>query len=168
MYLYPGVHYTAFRVCNGWLEQKDGIFDPATDTNCPALTDDAEFPAYTTKPQWSPLLPNVEDLQFAYIFADGTVWNGPAGTLSAATSAPGGVPVAVGSASPPQYDVLHVIGVRVTVTARSTTQVTVGGGKISTRRPVAEDHDPGAVVVDTYYRSLITSIAMLRNRASGF
>lgn len=168
MYLYPGVHFAAFRVCRGWLEQKDGLFDPAADTNCPALPDDADFPAYEAKTSWSPLLPNIEDVQFAYIFADGTVWNSPAGTLSGATGAPGGVPVAVGSANPPLYDVLHVIGVRVTVTARSTTRVTVGGGKIERRRPVAEDHDPGAVLVDTFFRSQITEVAMLRNRASGY
>jgi hypothetical protein len=46
--------------------------------------------------------------------------------------------------------------------------VTVGGGRIAMQRPVAEDHDPGAVVRDTYYRSQISSVAMLRNRASGY
>lgn len=172
MYLYAGVHYAAFRVCNGWLEQKDGIFDPATDTNCPVLAPGAEFPAYTTKDKWSPLLPNVEDLQFAYIFTDGTVWNSPAGTLSAATggvSPPvAGVPVAVAGANPPRFDVLHVIGVRVTVTARSSTPVIIGGGKIAEPQPVAEDHDPGLVLRDTYYRAQISSVAMLRNRASGY
>ena len=77
--LVVGLQYAALRVCDGWLEQKVGIFNPATDANCPALAAGAAFPPYVTKAGWSPLLPNVEDLQFAYVFADGTVGNGPGG-----------------------------------------------------------------------------------------
>ena len=184
MYLYPGVHYTTFRVCNGWLEQKNGIFDPTVDTNCPALGGDAEFPAtYASYPgsgtwpgaDWSPLLPNIEDLQFAYMFADGTVENGPTSSLGASPdpvrAAPGGVPVMMGPATGSSVDALRVLGVRVTVTARSSTRPMVGAGKIEMRRPASEDHDPANDVpvhpTDTYFRSQLSVIAMLRNRALG-
>ena len=173
-----GVQYTSFRVCNGWLEQKAGIFLPAVDNNCPALAAGAPFPPYVTKNGWSPLLPNVEDLQVAYIFGNapagtlpgnGTVANGPAGTMATAA----GVPVAVGGSPPTNaLDVLNVTAVRVTVTARSTSEATIhgvaGGGKISAPQPAAEDHSPSVALTDTYYRSQITSLALLRNRVVGY
>ena len=65
--LVVGSQFTALRVCNGWLEQKNGTFDPAADANCPALAaGTVEFPDYVIKTGWSPLLPNVEDFQVAY------------------------------------------------------------------------------------------------------
>ncbi len=159
-----GVQYSAYRVCDGWLEQKAGVFNPATDNNCPTLAAGAPFPAYVTKPGWTPLLPNVEDLQFAYVFGSGAVWNGPAGTMPTAL----GVPVQVGGASPPPLDAENVTAIRVTVVARSSSPVTIGGGKTPEPRPVVEDHDPGVTLADTYYRSVISTTAMLRNRLAGF
>jgi len=174
LYLFVNVRFAALRVCDGWLEQKNGIFDPSVDANCPAMAAGAAFPPYVTKPNWSPLLPNVEDLQFAYIEAlHGAIWNGsPGGTIPPPNLA--GVPVAVGGANPPTYDSTLVIAVRITVTARSSTPVTVGGGKIPAPPPVAEDSDPadyyplGAAVADTYYRSQLSSLALLRNRLAGY
>ncbi len=158
--LVVGLHYTALRVCNGWLEQKSTIFDPAVDNNCPALAAGAPFPPYTTKAGWSPLLPNVEDLQFAYLFDSGAVANGPSGTMAT----PAGVPVMTGFPLN-QWDIQRVIGIRVTVTARSTTPV-FGGGKTPMPQPVSEDHDPAAAP-DTYFHFPLSSTCLLRNRLAG-
>ncbi len=160
--LIVGLQYAALRVCDGWLEQKVGIFNPATDNNCPALAAGAAFPPYVTKAGWSPLLPNVEDLQFAYLFDAGTVGNGPAGAMTTAANVPimGGTPL-------DQWDVRRVIGLRITVTARSSAPV-IGGGKAFMRRPAAEDHDPGAIAPDTYFRYQLSSTSLLRNRDAGF
>ena len=160
--LIVGLQYASLRVCDGWLEQKVGIFNPATDNDCPALAAGAAFPPYQTKAGWSPLLPNVEDLQFAYLFDAGTVGNGPAGAMTTAAN----VPIMGGTPLDPS-DVRRVIGVRVTVTARSSTPV-FGGGKALMRQPAAEDHDPGAVSPDTYFRYQLSSTSLLRNRDAGF
>jgi hypothetical protein len=167
--LFVNVRFTAFRVCDGWLEQKDGIFDPSTDANCPTMSAGATFPPYVTKANWSPLLPNVEDLQFAYIFYDGSVWNG---WLGGTIPVGAGVPIAIGTtgnAPPPTYDSTGVTAIRITVTARASSSVTVGGGKTPAPPPVAEDHDPGvAATADTYYRAQLSSLALLRNRLAGY
>jgi prepilin-type N-terminal cleavage/methylation domain-containing protein len=170
--LIVGLQYVALRVCNGWLEQKVGIFNPATDNNCPALAAGAPFPTFaemvaaSPQPGWSPLLPNVEDLQFAYIYPDGTlpngpVANGPAGTMTTAAGVPvsGGTPI-------PALDIRRVIGIRVTITARSSTPV-IGGGKTPMPPPAAEDHTP-AGAADAYFRFEVSSTCLLRNRDAGF
>ena len=164
--LWAGLQYISLRVCNGWLEQKVGIFNPATDNNCPALAAGAPFPAYVTKPGWSPLLPNVEDLQFAYIFPDGTlpngpIANGPAGTMTT----PAGVPVSGGDPIP-ALDIRRIIGMRVTITARSSTPV-IGGGKTPMPPPAAEDHTPTGAA-DAYYHFEASSTCLLRNRDAGY
>ncbi len=158
-----GVQYSAFRVCQGWLEQKAGVFNPATDNNCPALAAGAPFPAYVTKTGWTPLLPNVEDLQIAYVFGNGTVANGPGGTMPTG----GGVPISTQNTGN-TWDVVNVTGLRVTITARSTTQVTIGGGKVSAPQPSAEDHNPSVALTDLYYRSQVSAMALLRNRLAGY
>ncbi|HQT94436.1 MAG TPA: hypothetical protein PK435_07385 [Thermoanaerobaculaceae bacterium] len=160
--LIVGLQYASLRVCDGWLEQKVGIFNPATDDNCPGLAAGAAFPPYVIKAGWSPLLPNVEDLQFAYLFDAGTVGNGPAGAMTTAAHVPimGGTPL-------DPWDIRRVIGIRVTVTARSSSPV-FGGGKALMRQPAAEDHDPGAISPDTYFRYQLSSTSLLRNRDAGF
>ncbi|HVN77136.1 MAG TPA: prepilin-type N-terminal cleavage/methylation domain-containing protein [Thermoanaerobaculaceae bacterium] len=163
--LFVSVRFAAFRVCDGWLEQKDGLFDPTADANCPALAAGADFPPYVTKPNWTPLLPNVEDLQFSYLFFDGSIWNGrPGGTIPIGA----GVPIAVGGATPPAYDWTEVIAIRVSVTGRSSQAMILGGGKIPAPPPVVEDHDPGVAQTDTYYRSQLSAVALLRNRLAGY
>jgi len=163
--LVVGSHFTTLRVCNGWLEQKDGTFDPVADANCPALAaGTVEFPAYVTKAGWSPLLPNVEDLQIAYIFNNGETWNGPGGTLSAGQGCGDGVPsFNADPATINPYDARSVLGLRITVATRSSTPVR-GEGKIAVRQPAAEDHDPTTAPDDTYYRYQASVITMLRNR----
>lgn len=160
--LVVGLQYAALRVCDGWLEQKAGVFNSATDNDCPALAAGAAFPPYQTKADWSPLLPNVEDLQFAYLFDAGTVGNGPAGAMTTAAH----VPIMGGTPLDPS-DVRRVIGIRITVTARSSTPV-YGGGKALMLQPPAEDHTPGALSPDTYFRYQLSSTSLLRNRDAGF
>jgi prepilin-type N-terminal cleavage/methylation domain-containing protein len=168
--LVVGSRFATLRVCNGWLEQKNGVFDPTADANCDPLTaGKTEFPAYVTKAGWSPLLPNVEDFQVAYVFRDGSVWNRFGGTLTAAQGCSDGVPssnTAVGT--PAQFDVRNVVALRVTVTARSSTPVSpTGVGKAALAPPAAEDHDTSGLAKDTYYRYQLSTTVMLRNRTSG-
>lgn len=165
--LVAGTQFTTLRVCRGWLEQKTGSpFDPAADANCDALPAGAEFPAWEAKAGWSPLLPNVEDLQIAYLYLNGEVWNSPARTLSGTEGCTDGVPLATSDAATNVYDVSNVVGFRITVTARSSVAV-VGGGKQPQPPPSAEDHDTTAAPADTYFRYQVSSTVLLRNRAAG-
>ena len=140
--------------------------NPEARSLVPALAAGAPLPAYVTKPGWSPLLPNVEDLQFAYIFPDGTlpngpIANGPAGTMTT----PAAVPVSGGDPIP-ALDIRRIIGMRVTITARSSTPV-IGGGKTPTPPPAAEDHTPTGAA-DSYYHFEASSTCLLRNRDAGY
>jgi type II secretory pathway pseudopilin PulG len=168
--LVVGSHFEALRVCNGWLEQKNSTFDPVADANCPALAAGADFPQqppHDPSTGWSALLPNVEDFQVAYVFNNGETWNGPGGTLSAAQGCTNGVPsfnAAPATVNP--YDARSVLGLRITITARSSTPVR-GEGKMAFRQPVAEDHDPTTATNDTYYRFQASVVTMLRNRTAG-
>jgi prepilin-type N-terminal cleavage/methylation domain-containing protein len=173
--LVVGSRFATLRVCNGWLEQKNGVFDPTADANCRPLSAGAEFPTFeemvvhSPQPGWSPLLPNVEDFQVAYLFRDGSVWNRVAGTLTAAQGCSDGVPssnAAIGN--PTQFDVRNVVALRITVTARSSTPVSpTGEGKMALGPPSAEDHDTTGMARDTYYRYQLSTTVMLRNRTSG-
>jgi Tfp pilus assembly protein PilV len=162
--LFAGVHYASLRVCNGWLEQKDGLFDPRVDNNCTM--------ASTTWNQapWTPVIPNVEDLQFAYVYNDGSIWNDSAQTLSGgaanyvpAQAGPGGTPGA--------RDIVNVIGIRITVTGRSASQFSLESARF--RKPPAENnpHDgtinSSDLTPDEYYRFQASALAMLRGRTAG-
>jgi prepilin-type N-terminal cleavage/methylation domain-containing protein len=165
--LIVGSRFTTLRVCNGWLEQKNETFDPAADANCGALPGGTvEFPDYVVKAGWSPLLPNVEDFQISYSYRNGETWNRPGATLSATQGCNNGVPsldANPGTVNP--FDARSVIGIRVTITARSSTPVRLGG-KMEFRQPAAEDHDPTTAPNDTYYRYQVSALAMLRNRTT--
>ncbi len=159
-----GSRFSTLRVCNGWLEQKDGLFDRVNDATCrPLAAGTVDFPPYAANAGWSPLLPNVEDLQVAYVFADGTMGNGPSGAMVTTDGVPtsnGNSPV---SGTP---DIVNVRGVRITVTGRSSTQVQFGGHQPG-RRLACEDHPATAAAEDTFYRYQVSAIALLRNRTAG-
>lgn len=143
-----GVTWVALRVRDGWLEQKNDLFDP--DEDDPG----ADFVQ---------LLPNIEDLQIAYLFSDGQLWNNTAGHTLPTGGPPtrnNGVPWQgnPGSAT----DATNVIGMRITVTARAP-EALLGENRDRFRPLPAEDHVPAATP-DRFYRYQASSLVMMRNR----
>ncbi len=148
-----GIQYMAFRVRGGILQQKVGLFDPNTDTV--ADTDPAN--------QFTPLLENLEDLQIAWIYNDGTVWNdspghqlagGPSNNVPTQDTYPTAV-----------RDVGDVRGLRISITARANQEVP---SQIFSRyfRPASEDR-AAAAAQDKFYHYRLTSTVMVRNRMLG-
>lgn len=143
-----GVRYVSLRVKNRALQQKNGIFDPAN-------PDDGFFT----------VMPNVEDLQIAYFFRDGSVRNDrPPVDCTWATNC---VPVQTppwAQAGLPENHAANVIALRITITARSTQEVPVVQEPTARfRQPIAENHDPAAVP-DRFYRYQNSVFVLLRNR----
>jgi len=200
VYLVTGLQVISFRVLTDSvdgvpkLQQKLGLFDPATDNPGTAFTN---------------VMENVEDLQIAYVYsqdaaagADGLVWNTASQKISSAAltgvpAVPGcpqatcdnGVPFQAGpnfGATPPALDISNVIGVRFSITGRSPL-LPIGARQLTNVdakddlvvadpsttpnqhfRPRSEDHD---VTMDTtrplydqYDHYRATATLMLRNR----
>jgi hypothetical protein len=166
VYLITGLQVISFRVLTDSvdgipkLQQKLGLFDPKADNPGTAFTN---------------VLENVEDLQIAYMYSDGGIWN----TKSQTPAAANGVPIQAGpSASPTPLDISNVIGVRFSVTGRSPflplasqklTNIDVKGSLATTVsqhfRPASEDHlptDPPQYDQFDHYRASAT--IMLRSR----
>ncbi|KDA55043.1 hypothetical protein EG19_00015 [Thermoanaerobaculum aquaticum] len=137
------------RVKNRSLQQKNGVFDP---TN----PDDGFFT----------VVPNVEDLQVAYFFRDGTVRNDrpPQDCTWATNCVPVQDPAFGPAGTLPETHAANVIGLRITLTARSSQEVpVVQEPSARFRQPVAENHDPGAAQ-DRFYRYQNSVFVLLRNR----
>jgi hypothetical protein len=163
-YTSPNLHlvqYATFRVKNGQLQQKNAPFNP-TSTQTEAA-EDAQFNA---------LLDNVEDLQVAYIFNDGNIYNqSVADRLSAAGGGTGpsdDVPAQVGNGgAPTQFDATRVIGMRISLVGRSgQIPATIALTKGFQFRPASEDRAAGPA--DRFYHYRLTSTVLLRNRALGY
>ena len=137
-----GVRFYSFRVRDGWLEQKEGVFDPGADN---------------PGSDFVPVLPNVEDLQVAWIFGHGQIFN-TAGQQLAAGSYPNSVPL---QGTTDAYDVLNVVGLRVSVVARSAEELAL---ELDARRqrPAVEDGTGGPP--DHFFHHRVTTLAMIRNR----
>lgn len=164
-YLVGGVAFRSLRVCEGWLQQKNGIFDPVADANCGAGS-----------AGWTSLLPNVEDLQIAYVFANGEVMNTATASLAAQPTAGGcvvnpfGVPCqGLQTDAAAVYDVTRIVGFRITVIGRSSVELPLGVARMG--RIPAEDHvvltQPRQNVPagpDRYFRSIVSANALIRNR----
>lgn len=154
------------------LQQKLGLFDPATDNPGTAFVN---------------VMENVEDLQIAYVYAQepvtglGTFWNTATQTLGAPDVPPQAGPATTAGAT----DITNVIGIRFSVTARSPL-LSLGAQKLTNVgstatlatttsqhfRPASENH-PAAMLNATtplydlfdHYRA--TAMLMLRNRTLG-
>jgi hypothetical protein len=148
--LIAGVRFVSYRVCRGWLEQKNGMLDATADANCTGAGWD--------QGAWTPLLPNIDDLQIAYLFSGGATGNSSTTTRLATIA---NIPVQGVPAN--ALDATRIVGFRVSVTARSSTEV-IGEGKIMNVRPALEDNDAGTTETLFYYHQ-VSAAAMLRNRA---
>ena len=178
-----GVDFTSFRVRNRNLEQKmtgvdgsgnfsPGIFNP----DCDGTTPDPGCPAIG----FTPVVENVEDLQIAYVYQDGTIWN--TATQVLATTAPDGT----ASNIPEQgltggalgaRDIVNVRALRVSVISRSN-PLDIGARGLSNvdaagryLRQALEDHPagpPDTVANGVFDRYRLTTTIVLRNRMLGF
>ncbi|MEW5764317.1 MAG: prepilin-type N-terminal cleavage/methylation domain-containing protein [Acidobacteriota bacterium] len=137
------ISYISFRVKNGQLQQRQGLFD----LNNP----DAGY---------VPLLDDVEDLQIAYVYNDGTIWN----TATQVLTTPNAIPPQDNPAVDVR-DAVNVSGLRVTVTARSDELPATLLKQARYNRPAAEDRAAGAADRRFHYR--LTTTVMLRNRILG-
>jgi hypothetical protein len=179
--LVTGIQVISFRVLTDpvdnvpKLQQKLGLFDPATDNPGTAFVN---------------VMENVEDLQISYVYAvepvagAGTFWN----TAAQVLADPGRVPPQAGpTATPGATDITNVIGIRFSVTARSP-RLGLGAQQLTNVRttdtlatttslhfrPASENHpipmNPLAAAQPAYdlfdhYRA--TSMLMMRNRTLG-
>lgn len=162
------------------LEQKQGLFDP----------DDPNT-------GFTPIMPNVEDFQIAYIyrqppaaaFGDRTIFNTFDGEAGANVLIPqtGNVPSQAGpmpGAVANGWDIVNVAGLRLSVTSRSeplrfeTRKISVRRGRETTSnaRPRSEDRagagpaavDAGAVRIGDFDHHRMTATVLIRNRMLGF
>jgi type II secretory pathway pseudopilin PulG len=176
VFLVAGLQVISFRVLTDSvdgvpkLQQKLGLFDPATDNPGAAFTN---------------VMENVEDLQIAYMYPNGAIWNTASQTLGAP-----GVPAQAGpSTAAGPLDIQNAIGLRFSVTGRSpllpigAQQLTNVGSRDDlvvadpTKtpnqhfRPASEDHTvtmdpvfPLRPVYDQFDHYRSTATLMLRNR----
>ncbi len=125
------------------LQQKNDIFDPNDAAN-----------------NFTPLLDNIEDLQIAYIYNDGTIWNDGINQLAT----PGNVPTQ-NATTPLPTDIANVVGLRISVTGIANEPVSFAE-RAKFFRPASEDR-PAAVNADRFYHYRLTETVMLRNKNLG-
>jgi prepilin-type N-terminal cleavage/methylation domain-containing protein len=178
-FLVVGLQFVSFRVRNGNLEQKNGIFSPVSLPDVPQIGNADTTAGGNTN--FFTIVENIEDFQVAYLygnlpmFAGGGVWNSASQTLAT------GVPPQAGvTASPGDQDITRVLGLRISVLGRSAPmslgvrQITLKkglegvAGESRRFRPGIENHpgaDPDAF--DDRERYRVTTTLLLRNRTLG-
>lgn len=185
-----GVDFTSFRVRNHNLEQKTsgvdganvyspGVFDPACDGDAPA----GGCPTIG----FTPVVENVEDLQIAYVYRDGTIWNSATAGFVLGTTGQVPTQATTGAGAPGARDITNVLALRVSVIARSN-PLDIGSRQLSGappatpvagevrreglyRRPALEDHAMGpmdTIATGVFDRYRLTTTLVLRNRMLGF
>jgi len=152
-----GLQYAALRVRQDpndpttlQLQQKSGIFNPTVDN---------------PGNNFFPLLDNIEDLQIAYIYGDGNIFNDGVNEL-ATVGCTNGVPNQGDlGAGTPATEITNVIGMRVSVVAVANTPVHFSE-RAKFFRPASEDRaaDPN---LNRFYHYRLTSTVMIRNRNLG-
>jgi len=179
--LVTGIQVISFRVLTDptdnvpKLQQKLGLFDPSTDNPGTAFVN---------------VMENVEDLQVSYVYAlepggagTGYIWNTSSQTLTG-----NAVPPQAGPANAPTpFDIVNVIALRFSVTARSPrlslgaqnlTNVRSTDNLASTTslhfRPASENHtvtmdplNPSRPLYDLFDHYRATATLLLRNRTLG-
>lgn len=132
------------------LQQKLGLFDPNVDNPGNNFT---------------PLLDNIEDLQIAYIYSDGTIWNDGINNLADQGYQGGIPPQGDGAGGYDPRDIVNVIGIRVSVTARANSEVPFPE-RARFFRPASEDR-PQSANRDRFFHYRLTETVMIRNRNLG-
>ncbi len=132
VFLVAGIQFISFRVRTDptdnipKLQQKLGLFNPNTDNPGVAFVN---------------VMENIEDLQIAYVYANGDIWNDTAARTISQANATTQCNVAVcdkgvppqggpGAVSVEQLDITGVIGLRFSITARSP-QLSLGSQQLS-------------------------------------
>ncbi len=185
-----GIDFTSFRVRNRNLEQKTSGVDPAGvyspgvfNPNCDRTVPAGGCPSIG----FTPVVENVEDLQIAYVYRDGTIWN--SATAGFVLGTPGQIPeqARTGAGAPGARDITNVRALRISVIARSN-PLDIGVRQASAappatpvpgeirreglyRRPALEDHAMGpldTVANGVFDRYRLTTTLVLRNRMLGF
>ena len=164
-HIMAGVQFVTFRVAPDYttgiprLEELNvaGLYNP---------TSTAQFTGQNDP--FTPLLDNVEDLQVAYIYRDGTIWNTSQQVLSSAPPANtylNNVPTQ-GTAN--TYDAQNVVGLRISVVARSASPIpTFLGGPGSKVPAVTPPENSAATYAPGYYHYRLTATVMIQNRILG-
>ncbi|MGA9751857.1 MAG: prepilin-type N-terminal cleavage/methylation domain-containing protein [Acidobacteriota bacterium] len=157
--LAAGIQFLTFRVAN---DAATGIPRLEEFNSSRLFNSKADFTG-TTDP-FTPLLDNVEDFQIAYIFRDGSVWNSSQQVLPSSPYV-NNVPSQLSTNA---YDAQNVVGLRISVVARSARPVpTFLGGPGSKIPPVTPPENSAAVYTPGYYHYRLTATIMIQNRILG-
>lgn len=162
-HIMAGVQFVTFRVAP---DATTGI-PRLEELNVPGLYNPATQTTGANDP-FTPLLDNVEDLQIAYIYRDGTIWNTSQQVLSSALPANTYINNVPTQGSAYTYDAQNVVGLRVTVVARSARPIPTflggPGGKVA---PVTHPENSAAGYAAGYYHYRLTATVMIQNRILG-
>ncbi len=162
-HIMAGVQFVTFRVAPDAttgiprLEELNigGLFNPTVQTT------GANDP-------FTPLLDNVEDLQVAYIYKDGTIWNSSQQVLSSALPASTYLNNVPTQGTADTYDAQNVVGLRISVVARSARPIpTFLGGPGGKVPAVTPPENSAAVYAAGYYHYRLTATVMIQNRVLG-